>query len=188
MDDQVGTALIAAAAALLGGLVTGVFTVLAARKQADAAWAAGQRQADAAWEAGRQQAAAAWDAGQLQATAQLDAVRTTLSSQQLEVQRSVRRSAYVSFLSQSDRARRAWQAWQSALGSSEASTRRREYDETLESVVQSLNVVRLEGPANVTAAAEALQQSLSPNAPGHHHAQAHQTFLSVARAALLHGL
>jgi hypothetical protein len=66
VDESVVTALVAAGAAIGGGAMTGVFTLTAAKRQAEAAWAAGERQAAAAWEAGRQQAAAAWDSGQLQ--------------------------------------------------------------------------------------------------------------------------
>ncbi|WP_327731555.1 hypothetical protein OG250_43725 [Streptomyces sp. NBC_00487] len=42
------TALIAAGAAIGGGALTGVFTLAAAKRQAAAAWAAGERQAAAA--------------------------------------------------------------------------------------------------------------------------------------------
>lgn len=184
MDGAVATALIAAGAAIGGGALTGVFTYAAAKRQAAAAWAAGERQAAAAWEAGRQQAAAAWDAGQLQATAQLDVARRTLTEQTLANQRAVRRSAYVTFLSRTDSAQQALEAWQGAIGTTEETPRRREYDVAMGAVGEALNVVRLEGPEPVATAAEALRNALAATAPGTQHSVAQREFLDVARAAL----
>ncbi|MGW4750828.1 hypothetical protein [Streptomyces chartreusis] len=184
MDEAVLTALIAAGAAIGGGALTGVFTFAAAKRQADAAWAAGERQAAAAWEAGRQQAAAAWDAGQLQATAQLDVARRTLTEQTLANQRALRRAAYVTYLSRTDSAQQALSAWQNAIGTTDEAPRRREYDAAMAEVGEALNVVRLEGPDPVTAAAETLRDSLAANAPGTGHAVAQEAFLAAARAAL----
>ncbi|CCK25603.1 hypothetical protein BN159_1224 [Streptomyces davaonensis JCM 4913] len=178
------TALVAAGAAIAGGGLTGWFTLSAAKRQAAAAWAAGERQAAAAWEAGRQQAAAAWDAGQLQATAQLDVARRTLTEQTLANQRAVRRAAYVTFLSRTDSAQLALTAWQSAIGTSEETARRREYDVAMGAVGEALNVVRLEGPEAVTVAAEALRNSLSASALGPQHPVTQRAFLEAARAAL----
>ncbi|MER6155468.1 hypothetical protein ABT147_07950 [Streptomyces sp. NPDC001868] len=184
MDDAVVTALIAAGAAIGGGALTGVFTLASAKRQAAAAWAAGERQATAAWEAGRQQAAAAWDAGQLQATAQLDVARRTLTEQTLANQRAVRRAAYVTYLSRTDSAQQALTAWQSALGTTDEAPRRREYDTAMGAVGEALNVVRLEGPDPVAAAAEALRNSLDTAASGTQQSVAQAEFLSAARAAL----
>ncbi|MGW6787807.1 hypothetical protein [Streptomyces chartreusis] len=184
MDEAVLTALIAAGAAIGGGALTGVFTFAAAKRQADAAWAAGERQAAAAWEAGRQQAAAAWDAGQLQATAQLDVARRTLTEQTLANQRALRRAAYVAYLSRTDSAQQALAAWQNAIGTTDEAPRRREYDAAMAEVGEALNVVRLEGPDPVTAAAETLRDSLAANAPGTGHAVAQEAYLPAARAAL----
>ncbi|WP_328875569.1 hypothetical protein OHT76_38905 [Streptomyces sp. NBC_00287] len=184
MDEAVLTALIAAGAALAGGALTGVFTFTAAKRQAAAAWAAGERQAAAAWEAGRQQAAAAWDAGQLQATAQLDVARRTLTEQTLANQRAVRRAAYVTYLSRTDSAQQALVAWQNAIGTVDEAPRRREYDAAMGAVGEALNIVRLEGPDPVTAAAETLRGSLAATAPGSQHSVAQGEFLDAARAAL----
>ncbi|WAZ25708.1 hypothetical protein STRCI_007219 [Streptomyces cinnabarinus] len=184
MDEAVVTALIAAGAAIGGGALTGCFALVAAKRQAAAAWAAGERQAEAAWEAGRQQAAAAWDAGQLQATAQLDVARRTLAEQTLAAQREVRRAAYVTFLSRTDSAQLASAAWQSAIGTAEESPRRREYDVAMGAVGEALNVVRLEGPEPVATAAENLLGALAATAPGTQHSMAQGEFLDAARAAL----
>ncbi|WP_367047073.1 hypothetical protein [Streptomyces sp. Je 1-332] len=184
MDEAVMTALVAAGAAIAGGALTGVFTLAAARRQAAAAWAAGERQAAAAWEAGRQQAAAAWDAGQLQSTAQLDVARRTLAEQTLVNQRAVRRAAYVKFLGRTDSAQLALSAWQSAIGTADETPRRGEYDSAMGAVGEALNVVRLEGPQSVTAAAETLRTSLATTAPGTQHPVAQEAFLDAARRAL----
>ncbi|MFF9870176.1 hypothetical protein ACF1G0_33165 [Streptomyces sp. NPDC013953] len=184
MDETVMTALIAAGAAVSGGALTGVFTLAAARRQATAAWAAGERQAEAAWEAGRQQAAAAWDSGQLQATAQLDVARRTLTEQTLATQRAVRRAAYVTYLSRADSAHQALAAWQGAIGTADETRRRREYDAAVGALAEPLNVVRLEGPDAVAAAAENLRDAVALNIPGTRHAVAQEAFLSAARAAL----
>ncbi|MGX1885460.1 hypothetical protein [Streptomyces sp. NPDC055287] len=195
MDEAVVTALIAAGAAIGGGMVTGLFTLLAAKKQAQAAvdaaarqaaaaWAAGERQAAAAWEAGRQQAAAAWDAGQLQATAQLDVARRTLNEQMLAGQRDVRRAAYVTCLGRADTAHKAYLAWQNALGSANESPCRQAYDSAVGAVGEALDVIRLEGPGPVATAAEALKDSLGPTAPGTRYSTAQEAFLTAARAAL----
>ncbi|MER6677880.1 hypothetical protein [Streptomyces sp. NPDC000983] len=184
MSEAVVTALVAAGAAIGGGVLTGWFTLAAAKRQAAAAWAAGERQAQAAWEAGRQQAAAAWDAGQLQATAQLDVARRTLTEQILAGQREVRRAAYVAYLGRTDGAQQALAAWQSAIGTTDETTRRREYDTAMAAVGEALNVVRLEGPEPVTTAAETLRNSLATSAAGPQHPFAQRTFLDAARAAL----
>jgi hypothetical protein len=184
MDEAVLTALIAAGAAIGGGALTGVFAFAAAKRQAAAAWAAGERQANAAWEAGRQQAAAAWDAGRLQATAQLDVARRTLTEQTPAGQRAVRRAAYVTYLSRTDSAQQTLTAWQSTIGTADESPRRREYDAAMGAVGEALNVVRLEGPDGVAAAAETLRGSLAATAPGTQHSVAQDAFLSAARAAL----
>ncbi|MGW4851572.1 hypothetical protein ACWEPZ_10110 [Streptomyces sp. NPDC004288] len=184
MSDAVLTALVAAGAAIGGGALTGVFAFAAAKRQAAAAWAAGERQAAAAWEAGRQQAAAAWDAGQLQATAQLDVARRTLTEQVLANQRSVRRAAYVTFLGRTNGTQLALTAWQSAIGTADESPRRREYDVAMAAVGEALDVVSLEGPDLVTAAAQALRNSLASSAAGARHAAAQQAFLDAARVAL----
>ncbi|MCZ4125048.1 hypothetical protein [Streptomyces sp. H39-S7] len=185
MDEAVMTALVAAGAAIGGGALTGVFTFAAAKRQAAAAWAAGERQAAAAWEAGRQQAAAAWDAGRLQAAAQLDVARRTLTEQTLANQRAVRRAAYVTFLSRTDSAQLALTSWQSAIGTAEESPRRREYDAALGAVGEALNVVHLEGPDPVTAAAETLRSSLAVTASGTQYRVAQVAFLGAARMALM---
>jgi hypothetical protein len=184
VSEAAVTALIAAGAAIGGGALTGVFALAAAKRQAAAAWAAGERQAAAAWEAGRKQAAAAWDAGQLQATAQLDVARRTLTEQTLAGQRAVRRAAYVAYLSRTDGAQQALDAWQNAIGTADESARRREYDAAMGAVGEALNVVRLEGPAPVTAAAETVRSSLAATAPGTQHSVAQEAFLDAARAAL----
>ncbi|MGV9454835.1 hypothetical protein [Streptomyces sp. NPDC003635] len=184
MDDAVVSALIAAGAAIGGGALTGVFTFAAAKRQAEAAWAAGERQAAAAWEAGRQQAAAAWDAGQLQATAQLDVARRTLTEQTLANQRAVRRAAYVTYLSRTDSAHVALTAWQNAIGTGDEAASRREHDVAMAAVGEALNVVRLEGPEAVTAAAETLRGTLAAVSPGSGYATAQEEFLNAARRAL----
>ncbi|MEV4942883.1 hypothetical protein [Streptomyces zaomyceticus] len=184
MNDAVLTGLVAAGAAIGAGALTGMFALAAAKRQAAAAWAAGERQAAAAWEAGRQQAAAAWDAGQLQATAQLDVSRRTLTEQALANQRAVRRAAYVTFLGRTDSALLASAAWQGAIGTADESPRRREYDAQMASVGEALNVVCLEGPDLVTAAAQALRSSLASSATGTQHASAQLAFLDAARVAL----
>ncbi|WP_406089397.1 hypothetical protein [Streptomyces sp. NBC_01013] len=184
MDEAVVTALIAAGAAIGGGGLTGVLTLAAAKRQAAAAWAAGERQAAAAWEAGRQQAAAAWDAGQLQATAQIDVARRTLTEQTLAGQRAVRRAAYVTYLSRTDSAHQALAAWQSAIGTTDEASRRRAYDTAMGALGEALNLVRLEGPAPVAAAAETLRTSLGSSAHGTQHSVSQAEFLDAARAAL----
>ncbi|UXY25331.1 hypothetical protein [Streptomyces sp. HUAS TT20] len=195
MDSETTTALISAGAAVGGGLVTGWFTFLAAKRQvqgaldaaarqADAAWAAGQRQADAAWEAGRQQAAAAWEAGRLQADAQLSVAGQTLNAQALAAQREVRRAAYVTFLGRADTARHLRNTWQTALGTADATPRRREYNTAMAAVLEALNVVRLEGPDAVTIAAEALHRALDAGAAAPDAQTAHSAFLTAARTAL----
>ncbi|MER6100454.1 hypothetical protein ABT154_32320 [Streptomyces sp. NPDC001728] len=127
MNDAVLTELVAAGAAIGGGVADGVFALAAAK-----------RQAASAWKAGRQQAAAAWDAGRLQATAQLDLSRRTLTEQALTNQRAVRRAAYVTFLGRTDSAQLALAAWQSAVGTADESPRRREYDSIMWSVGEVL--------------------------------------------------
>ncbi|MFG2267322.1 hypothetical protein [Streptomyces sp. NPDC048720] len=184
MNEAVVTALIAAGAAIGGGALTGVFTLVSAKRQAQAAWAAGERQAAAAWEAGRQQAAAAWDAGQLQATAQLNVAQRTLTEQTLAGQRAVRRAAYVAFLSRTDSAQQALTAWQSAIGTADEAPRRREYDAAMGAVGEVLNVVRLEGPDAVTASAQMLRDALATTAPATQHSIAQTEFLDAARSAL----
>ncbi|WP_419992645.1 hypothetical protein [Streptomyces boninensis] len=184
MDGAVGAALIAAGAAIGGGALTGLFTLAAAKRQAASAWEAAERQAAAAWEAGRQQAEAAWRAGQIQATAQLDVARRTLTEQTQADQRAVRRAAYVTYLSRIDSAQQALAAWRGAIGLPEHDARRREYDAGMEGVVEALNVVRLEGPAAVTTAAEALRDALAEDAPGTARSGAQEAFLNTARAAL----
>ncbi|MFF1275819.1 hypothetical protein ACFVZC_20825 [Streptomyces marokkonensis] len=199
MAQELVTAWIAAGAAVAGavagGTLTGWFTLASARRQAqgaveaavrqaDAAWAAGRRQADAAWEAGRRQAEAAWEAGRLQADAQLSVAHQTLTAQTMAAQHQVRRAAYVSFLARTDLARHRWQEWQNALGSADATTRRDAYRAALRGVDEALNVVRLEGPDSVAAAAEGLEQALGDTAAGDQHAAAHSRFLQAARAAL----
>ncbi|MFD0007179.1 hypothetical protein ACFVJ4_32795 [Streptomyces sp. NPDC127178] len=184
MNEAVVTALIAAGAATVGGALTGVFTLAGAKRQAKAAWAAGERQAAAAWEAGRQQAAAAWNAGQLQATAQLDVARRTLTEQTLAGQRAVRRAAYVTLLSRTDNAQQALAAWQSAIGTTDEAPRRREYNAAMGAVGEALNVVRLEGPDAVTAAAQTLRDALAITSPATQHSVAQAEFLDAARAAL----
>ncbi|MFF3418779.1 hypothetical protein ACFYW9_29410 [Streptomyces sp. NPDC002698] len=199
MADDVMTAWIAAGAAvagaLSGGVVTGWFTLASARRQAqgtvdaaarqaDAAWAAGQRQADAAWEAGRRQADAAWEAGRLQADAQLNVASQTLAAQALAAQREVRRAAYAAFLAATDTAHQHREQWQQALGTPRATDRRDRYQAALPPVTEALNLVRLEGPATVTMAAEALNQALDASAPPGRHAGAHTAFLDAARTAL----
>lgn len=195
VDSETTTALISAGAAVGGGLVTGWFTFLAAKRQvqgaldaaarqADAAWAAGQRQADAAWEAGRQQAAAAWEAGRLQADAQLSVAGQTLNAQALAAQREVRRAAYVTFLGRADTARHLRNTWQTALGTADATPRRREYSTAMAAVLEALNVVRLEGPDAVTIAAEALHRALDAGAAAPDAQTAHSAFLTAARTAL----
>lgn len=185
----------AVAGALVGGAVTGWFTLAAARKQAqgtvdaaarqaDAAWAAGQRQADAAWEAGRRQADAAWEAGRLQADAQLDVARQTLTAQHLAAQREVRRAAYAAFLAATNTAHQHRREWQQALGAPEAASRRDRYQTARVAVTEALTLVRLEGPDPVVLAAETLERSLDANAPQDHYQPAHMAFLDAARIAL----
>jgi hypothetical protein len=181
---EIVTALIAAGAAVSGGLVTGWFTVLAARRQAGAALEAATRQAEAAWAAGQRQADAAWEAGQRQAEAQLDVARRTLGEQALAAQRAVRRTAYVTFLSRTDAARQTHESWQRALGTPEASVHREAYAAAMAAVQEAFNIVRLEGPARVTAAADIVRRTLPPSATAGDHAAAQDTFLVEARAAL----
>ncbi|MGW7469668.1 hypothetical protein ACWGJT_34640 [Streptomyces xantholiticus] len=195
VDGEVLTALIAAAAAVSGGAVTGWFTLAAAKRQAhaavnaaqrqaDAAWASGRRQADAAWEAGRQQASAAWEAGQVQAAAQLDVARQTLREQALAAQRNARRTAYVTFLGRIDAAHKARKDWQKAVGTADGPSRRTDYETALFAVPEALYIVRLEGPESVTTAADALEVTLQPAAPDNAFSTAHAAFLTTARAAL----
>lgn len=184
MSEALTTTVVAACAALFGSLLTAVVTVLAARRQAHAAWSAGQRQADAAWEAGRRQAEAAWEAGRLQADAQLDVARRTLEEQALSIQRAVRRTAYVTLLARVDAARDAHLSWQAALGSAEASGLLRPRDAAIAAVRDCLNVVRLEGPPETAAAAEELASALSDSDDGPVYPAAHSAFLEAARQAL----
>lgn len=185
----------AVAGALVGGGVTGWFTLAAARKQAqstidaaarqaDAAWAAGQRQAEAAWDAGRRQADAAWEAGRLQADAQLDVARQTLTAQHLAAQREVRRTAYAAFLAAIDAGHQCHLQWQQALGTSEAANCRDRYRAALSAVTEALTLVRLEGPDSVSSAAEALERSLDANAFLGQYQATHADFLDAARTAL----
>jgi hypothetical protein len=199
MAGEMTTAWIAAgsavAGALVGGALTGWFTLAGARKQAqgavdaaarqaDAAWAAGQRQADAAWAAGQRQADAAWEAGRLQADAQLDVARQTLTAQHLAAQREVRRSAYAAFLAATNAAHQHHREWQQALGTAEATSCRDRYRAAMLAVTEALTLVRLEGPNSVASAAEALQSSLDANASLGHHQSAHTAFLDAAHTAL----
>ncbi|MEU7659110.1 hypothetical protein AB0B60_11560 [Streptomyces lincolnensis] len=184
MDQQVATALIAAAAAVAGSAVTGTLTWAAARRQADAAWAAGQRQADAAWAAGKSQADAAWAAGQRQADAQLDVSRQTLAEQARAVERDVRRTAYVALLGKAEAAYQARTAHRSALGTPTAAVRRQEYEAAVDAVDEALNVVRLEGPDPVVTAAEDLAAALIQTAPPLDYTTARSAFLTSARAAV----
>ncbi|MFJ7073460.1 hypothetical protein [Streptomyces sp. NPDC098781] len=199
MPGEAVTAWIAAgsavAGALAGGVVTGWFTLAAARKQAqgtvdaaarqaDAAWAAGQRQADAAWAAGQRQADAAWEAGRLQADAQLDVARQTLTAQHLAAQREVRRAAYAAFLTATHTTDQHRREWQQGLGTSEAAGRRDRYRTARIAVTEALTPVRLEGPDPVVLAAEALERSLEVNAPQDDYQVAHTAFLDAARTAL----
>ncbi|MFF4908986.1 hypothetical protein ACFY2T_29420 [Streptomyces sp. NPDC001260] len=199
MSDAVMTAWIAAGSgivgALSGGALTGYFTLAAARKQAqstldaaarqaDAAWAAGQRQAEAAWEAGRRQADAAWEAGRVQADAQLDVARQTLTAQHLAAQREVRRAAYAAFFAATEAGHQRRLEWQQALGTREAADCRDRYRAALSTVIEALTLVRLEGPARVSSAAEALEHSLDVNASLGQYQAAHDDFLDAARTAL----
>ncbi|WP_405892487.1 hypothetical protein OG272_03335 [Streptomyces sp. NBC_00104] len=58
----------------------------------------------------------------------------------------MRRAAYVTYLSRTDGAHQALAAWQSAIGTTEETPRRQEYDAAVSAVAETLNVVRLEGP------------------------------------------
>ncbi|MFH8614795.1 hypothetical protein ACH4E8_06915 [Streptomyces sp. NPDC017979] len=177
MGDGTITAWIAAGAAIAGavsgGVVTGWFALAGARRQADAAWAAGQRQADAAWDAGRRQA-----------DAQLRVATQTLDAQVTAAQRTVRRAAYVTFLAGTDLAHQRRQQWLDSAGSASAGANRDAYRAALPAVREALNVVRLEGPDDVTAAAEALEQALAEAVPPDRHGPAHRAFLDAARTAL----
>ena len=173
------TALVAAAAALAGSAVTGYFGVLAARRQADAAREAAQRQADAAWNAALRQADVAWNSALKQAEAQLDVMRGTLRAEAAAAQRGVRRNAYVGFLGRTDQARQAVMAWAAAPTST---VLREGRDSALVAVDEALNVLRLEGPEEVIAAAEAIVVALPD--PSQAYQAAHTRFLTHARNAL----
>jgi hypothetical protein len=174
------TALVAAAAALGGSAVTGYFAVLAARRQADAAREAGQRQADAAWASAQRQADAAWASALRQADAQLEVMRQTLRDQADAAQREVRRAAYVAFLDRADQARQADVAWTAAPASAALREAR---DATLRAVNEALNVVNLEGPDDVAAAAEVMAVALA-NPAQQSCPAAHAGFIARARTAL----
>ncbi|MER5386184.1 hypothetical protein ABT040_39095 [Streptomyces sp. NPDC002688] len=184
MDQEVATALVAAAAAVGGSAVTGMLAWVAAKRQADAAWAAGRRQADAAWTAGRDQANAAWDAGKRQADALLAVTGQTLAEQARAVERDVRRTAYVAFLGKAEAAHRARTTHQNALGTAAATTLRQAYLDAVNAVNEALNVVRLEGPDPVVTAAEDLINALAPTAQPPHYTAARNAFLTTARAAV----
>ncbi|HET6860475.1 MAG TPA: hypothetical protein VFH94_25685, partial [Streptomyces sp.] len=136
------------------------------------------------WEAGRRQADAAWEAGRLQAEAQLQVATQTFEAQTLAAQRMVRRAAYVSFLAGTDVARQRRHQWLESAGTADATVNRDAYRAALPAVRETLNVIRLEGPDDVTAAAEALEHSLQETAPPTRHDQAHRAYLDAARAAL----
>ncbi|MDV9173134.1 hypothetical protein R6V09_23830 [Streptomyces sp. W16] len=173
------TALVAAAAALSGSAVTGYFGVLAARRQADAAREGAQRQADAAWNAALRQADVAWNSVLKQAEAQLEVMRETLRAQAAAAQRGVRRTAYVGFLGRTDQARRAVLAW----AATPTSTALRDVrDAALLAVDEALNVLRLEGPDEVIAEAEAIASALPD--PSQAYQCAHADFLARARSEL----
>ncbi|MEU3795817.1 hypothetical protein [Streptomyces fructofermentans] len=184
MDTEIATALIAAGSAIGGSAVTGVLTWVAARRQAGAAWAAGQRQADAAWAAGKSQADAAWAAGQRQADAQLAVTQQTLTEQARAVERDVRRTAYVAFLGTTEAAHRARTALHDALGTPTTAPLRQAYADALAAVFETLNLVRLEGPDTVVAAAEGLADTLPTTATSAQYTAARSTFLTAARASV----
>ncbi|MGW6257024.1 hypothetical protein [Streptomyces sp. NPDC055085] len=184
MEQEVATALIAAAAAIGGSAVTGLLAWAAARRQADAAWAAGTRQADAAWAAGKSQADAAWAAGQRQADAQLAVTQQTLTEQARAVERDVRRAAYVAFLGKTEAAYQARAAHQNALGTPAAIGLRSGYLDAVTAVDEALNVVRLEGPDPVVSAAEALVGVLAPTTAPAQYTPARSAFIAAARTAV----
>lgn len=98
---EFGIAVLAAAAAVAGGVITGWFTHRAAERQADAARHAGDRQADAMLESVR-----------IQAEATLDAVRLQLDSDRAERARAQRRRIYEQFVDAVD----AWASGATAGG------------------------------------------------------------------------
>ncbi|MEU9917782.1 hypothetical protein [Streptomyces sp. NPDC051001] len=158
MDEWV-TALVTAVAALGGSSVAGLFTVLGARRQADAAVTAALETVNG----------------------QLRVMEHTLRDQAAAAQRTVRRTAYVAFLNRADHARHAHAAW---VQSPDAA-RRDAWTAAAHVVDETLNVVRLEGPADVATAAEAMAAALAP--PGTsavNYPQAHNDFLNRARTAL----
>ncbi|WP_415947444.1 hypothetical protein [Streptomyces sp. KLOTTS4A1] len=184
MDQELVTALVAAGSALAGGGLTGWFTLGAARRQADAAWAAGQRQADAAWAAGSRQADAAWAAGQQQADAQLAVARQAMREQARAVERDMRRSAYSAFLGKAETAHQAKLAYQAVVGTPSAATRMQELAAAMNTLNGALNLVRLEGPDPVVAAAETLTGHLTPTAAPTSYETDRGAFVAVARAAV----
>ncbi|MFF4574862.1 hypothetical protein [Streptomyces sp. NPDC001410] len=133
-----GVALIAAGSAIAGSVVTGWLTR-----------SAGLRQAAAAQQAGEDQAAAARHAGEKQAEAVLKTVQQTLEAQARTQQLEAKREVYVAFL----------QAAQAL-----AEDRKRDQgslDEALLAEAQrTYQVLRLEGPDNVTAQAHFLMQAI----------------------------
>ncbi len=70
----------------------------------------------------------------------------------------------VTYLSPTDSAQQGLTAWQGAIGTAEESPRRRECDSAMGAVGEALDVVRLEGPDAVKAAA--LRSSCAVTAPG----------------------
>lgn len=173
------TALVAAAAALGGSAVTGYFGVLAARRQADAARDGAQRQADAAWNAALRQADVAWNSVLKQAEAQLEVMRETLRANAAATQRGVRRTAYVGFLGRTDQARQAVRVW---MATPTSTALREVRDTALVAVDEALNVLRLEGPEEVVAAAETVAATLHD--PSRAFQPAHDDFFTHARNAL----
>ncbi|SOE09024.1 hypothetical protein SAMN06272775_0102 [Streptomyces sp. 2323.1] len=133
-----GVALIAAGSAIAGSVVTGWLTR-----------SAGFRQAAAAQLAGEEQAAAARLAGEQQAQAVLKTVQQTLEAQARTQQLETKREVYVAFLQAAQALVEDRKRAQGAL------------DEALLAEAQrTYQVLRLEGPDNVTAHAQFLMQAI----------------------------
>ncbi|MCF2533002.1 hypothetical protein [Yinghuangia soli] len=191
MDSDVVVGLITAGSTLTGVVLTGLFMLgaagrqaAAAKSQADAAWAAGSKQADAAWAAGKSQADAAWLAGMMQAQAQLEVSRTTAHEQALAAERAARRTIYATWLMLTEAARTAQQERNRALGTPQGSAAAQAFAAAMTTARESLGSVRLEGPDAVSAAAVDLLQALTAATAADPYPAALARFLTESQAAL----
>ncbi|UGQ13984.1 hypothetical protein LO772_10485 [Yinghuangia sp. ASG 101] len=133
---ELGTALIAAGAALMGGTITGWFAHRAGRQQAAAARHAGDRQADALLESVR-----------IQAEATLAAVRLQLDDGRDAQAYMQRRRCYGQFIEAVD----AWGADIASPGTAGGDRREAE---------RAFGAVAFEGPAEVTERAREIMRFL----------------------------